>query len=238
MKIGLFIPCYVNQFYPKVAMATYGLLKHLGLEVDYPLAQTCCGQPLANSGYERFTIRAIEHFIEIFHIYDRIVAPSGSCVLFVREHPSLDQGIRERIFELTEFIIDHGFDRQLSGSFTGKVGILQSCHGLRGLGLGKPSELIGEDDSKVHTLLSRISGIELVIPERPDECCGFGGTFSVKEADVSVKMGMDRLEDFLAQGAEVVTGTDMSCLMHLDGLIRKKRIPLEVKHLSEILYQS
>jgi len=235
MKIGLFIPCYVNQYYPKVAIATYKLLQKLGYDVEYPTEQTCCGQPLGNAGYERYTLDAQRHFKNTFEKYEIVVAPSASCVLFAKEHKDLIQYQKQEIFELSDFLVSQGVLKKLKVTFSKKVGILQSCHGLRGLKLGSPTELIETRKSKIFEILKTIKDIKLVEPDRPDDCCGFGGTFSIKEADLSVKMGQDRIDDFIKNGAEVVTGTDVSCLMHLEGIIKKRKLRLEVKHFSEIL---
>jgi L-lactate dehydrogenase complex protein LldE len=233
MKIALFVPCYVNQFYPQVAIATYKLLQRQGFDVQYPPGQTCCGQPLANSGFEIHTKEAKTHFEKMFKSFDLVVSPSASCVLYVKQHHDY-LGL---IMELSEFLLAHGDKSKFSSHFPKKVGVLQSCHGLRGLGLGKPSELVMEKQSTVMELMSEVKGLELIQLNRSDDCCGFGGTFSIKEPDLSVKMGNDRLRDFIGNKTEVITGTDVSCLMHLDGIIRKRKLPLEVMHFSEILCQ-
>jgi len=238
MKLGLFIPCYINQYYPSVGIATYKLLKKLGYEVEYPNEQTCCGQPLANAGYERYTKDAVEHFNHVFDNYEIVVAPSASCVLFIKEQLEHFINKKRKILELSEFLISHGELKQLNNPFPKKVGILQSCHGLRGLNLGNPSELMENRRSNLIELLQHVEDLELVELNRPDDCCGFGGTFSIKEADLSVKMGQDRIDDFIKSGAEVVTSTDISCLMHLEGIIMKRKLQLEVKHFAEILMPS
>jgi len=238
VKIGLFIPCYINQYYPGVGIATLKLLQKHGFEVDYPTGQTCCGQPLANSGYERYTHYAINHFFTLFRKYDVIVSPSASCILFVKEHLKFQPGHHQKIQELSDFLVEQGLTDYSGTSFPKKVGVLQSCHGLRGLHLGSSTEIVGENgDSTIVKLLHNVSDIQLIGLDRPDDCCGFGGTFSVKEPALSVKMGNDRLDDFIRNGAEVITGTDMSCLMHLEGVIKKQRMPLEVMHFSEIICQ-
>jgi L-lactate dehydrogenase complex protein LldE len=238
MKIGLFIPCFINQFYPGVGVATLKLLHSLGHDVEYPVDQTCCGQALANSGFEKNTKNIDKHFDQLFNPYDIIVAPSGSCVLYLKTHTRNREKYRDRLFELSEFLIKYDALKHLDSSYPRSVGVLNSCHGLRGLHLGKPSEIAGEDHSTLNMILSCVKDLKMVQLDRPDECCGFGGTFSVKEPELSVKMGKDRLLDFLRNGAEVITGTDVSCLMHLEGIIRKRNYPLEIKHFSEILYQS
>ncbi len=241
MNVGLFIPCYIDQFYPRVAVATLELLERLGCDVAYPLDQTCCGQPLANAGFERDSTGAMRHFVEAFAPYDYVVAPSGSCVLHVRAHygtlkqTAAVRHVRERTFELCAFLTDVLKVDRLDAAFPHRVGLQESCHGLRGLRLGQASETPSPDFSKVRRLLNLVSGVALVTLDRRDECCGFGGTFAVVEEAVSVRMGRDRLRDHLAQGAEVITGTDMSCLMHLDGLIRRQKLPLRVMHVAEIL---
>ncbi len=241
MKTGLFIPCYVDQFYPQVAIATLNLLTRLGLEVDYPLNQTCCGQPMANAGCEQDSLNAARLFVDNFQDYEYIVAPTGSCTLHVREHFKLIeqtpavQHVRNNIYELTEFLVDIVKVTSLDATFPHKVGYHASCHGLRGLHLGKPSELQGKDFSKPHQLLKMVKGLELVPLDRTDECCGFGGTFAISEEAVSVRMGNDRIKDHITHGAEVITAGDMSCLMHLEGLLKRQKSPVRVMHLAEIL---
>lgn len=240
-NIGLFIPCYIDQFYPKVGIATLELLEKLGLEVFYPSEQTCCGQPLANSGAEDKAIKTYNNFVRIFSKFDYIVSPSGSCVYHVRENynilPQTDEvrKVRQNTFELCEFIVDILKTDDLKIDFPHKVGVHQSCHGLRGLKLATPSELIVEHYSKVHRLLKKAKGIEIINLDREDECCGFGGTFSIFQPDISVKMGKDRLDDHRRNGAEVITATDMSCLMHLEGIARRQNREVRFLHIAEIL---
>ena len=170
-----------------------------------------------------------------------MVSPSGSCVYHVRNHYDiLEQTdevkkVRQTTFELCEFLTDILKMEDLKASFPKKVGLHQSCHGLRGLKLGTSSELVKERNSKVLQLLKKVKGIELIDLEREDECCGFGGTFSVFEPDVSVKMGKERIIDHEIKGAEVITATDMSCLMHLEGIIRRQKKNIQVMHVAEIL---
>lgn len=242
-KVGLFIPCYIDQFYPQVGVATLELLMKLGLDVGYPLKQTCCGQPLANAGSENDAKAIYLNFVDNFNEFDYVVSPSGSCVHHVREHYNiLEQTqevikIRQNTFELCEFIFDILQIEDLRINFPFKVGIHQSCHGLRGLKLGVSSELVAPHFSKVHRLLEKAEGIELINLDREDECCGFGGTFSVFEPDVSVKMGIERIRDHKRNGAEVITATDMSCLMHLEGIARRNNEKVQFKHIAEILNQ-
>ena len=241
MNVALFVPCYVDQFYPRVAVATLALLEKLGCTVAYPPEQTCCGQPMANAGFARYSLETMRLFTRTFAPFDYIVTPSGSCALHVRDHLHLPestgdvQRVRANTYELCQFMTDVLQVQALDATFAQKVGLHASCHGLRGLRLGQASERRGPPFDKVRDLLSLVRGLDLIDLDRPDECCGFGGTFAVSEEAVSVKMGRDRLHDHLAHGAEVITGTDMSCLMHLDGLIRRERLPVRVMHVAEIL---
>lgn len=246
MKIGLFIPCYVDQFYPRVAIATLQILEKYGCEVVYPANQTCCGQPMANSGFEHLTKGCNELFIRNFQDFDYIVSPSGSCVLHIKDHLHGDRqvlkgkedpakAIRGKIYELVEFLTDILKIEGLEAKFPHKVGLHQSCHGQRGLKLAQMSELMAAPFSKPEHLLKMVEGIELVELDRKDECCGFGGTFCVAEEAVSVKMGKDRVADHLQHGAEYITGADMSCLMHLEGILKRQKSPVKVIHIAEIL---
>jgi L-lactate dehydrogenase complex protein LldE len=230
MRVGLFIPCYVNQFYPNAAIATLKLLK-----------QTCCGQPMANSGYEHLSKNCDRLFVDNFSEFDYIVSPSGSCVLHIKDHlhdeerPSEAEQIRHKIYELVEFLTDILQVKEIDASFPFKVGLHQSCHGQRGLYLSQMSELVAEPYSKPMQLLNLVKGIEMVQLTRPDECCGFGGTFCVSEEAVSAKMGKDRVEDHLLNGAQFITAADMSCLMHMEGILKRKNSKVKVLHIAEIL---
>jgi len=246
MRVGLFIPCYVDQFYPQVGIATLQLLEKFGCEVIYPAQQTCCGQPMANSGFEHLTKGCNDLFIKNFGEFDYIVAPSGSCVLHIKEHLHGEgeaagasaiaaTHIRTRIYELVEFLTDVLKVEQLDAAFPHRVGLHQSCHGQRGLKLAQMSELMADPFSKPERLLKLVKGIELVDLDRKDECCGFGGTFCVAEEAVSVKMGKDRVTDHLRHGAEYITAADMSCLMHLEGILHRQKSKVQVRHIAEIL---
>ena len=241
MRVGLFIPCYVDQFYPEVAIATLELLEKYGCDVYYPQNQTCCGQPMANSGFEHLTDGCNRLFADNFLDFDYIVCPSGSCVLHIKEHwynTKLAQEayvIHEKIYELTEFLTDVFQVTALQASFPYKVGLHQSCHGQRGLHLSQMSELVAEPFSKPGKLLQMVKGLTLIPLSRTDECCGFGGTFCVAEEAVSAKMGKDRVSDHTSHGAEFITGADMSCLMHLEGILKRQKSKVQVKHIAEIL---
>jgi L-lactate dehydrogenase complex protein LldE len=241
-RIGLFIPCYIDQFYPHVAMATVDVLERHGVDVDFPTAQTCCGQPMANTGCTNETRPLARKFFETFRDYEFVVCPSGSCVAMVRRHYDEYLGgtpgfveLKEKTFELCEFLTDVLKISEIGGRFPYRVGLHQSCHGLRELRLGHASELGGPSFSKARTLLESIGELEITTLERVDECCGFGGTFSVSEEAVSCLMGRDRIRDHLQAGTEVLTAVDMSCLMHLSGLIFRDKHPIRVMHIAEIL---
>jgi L-lactate dehydrogenase complex protein LldE len=243
MNVGLFIPCYIDQFYPKVAVATLTLLEKVGCNVTYPLQQTCCGQPMANSGYEHLAGGCNENFVRNFANCDYIVSPSGSCTLHIKHHlhASNEEAatvIRSRIYELTEFLTDVVKVSSLEATFPYRVGLHQSCHGQRGLHLSQMSELVAPPFSKPVQLLNLVNGLELVQLDRRDECCGFGGTFCVTEEAVSVKMGKDRVADHLRHGVNYITGVDVSCLMHLEGILKRANSAVQVKHIAEILTAS
>jgi L-lactate dehydrogenase complex protein LldE len=242
MRVGLFVPCYIDQFYPQVALATLEILEGLGLEVVYPEAQTCCGQPMANTGCLDDTRPVAERFVDIFAEYEHVVCPSGSCVSMVRHHyeglfhaDSRYEHLQHHTWELCEFLVDVLKVEKLPVRFPHRVGLHSSCHGLRELRLGACSERMGPQSDKVRQLLSKVDGIELVQLARGDECCGFGGTFAVAEEGVSVLMGVDRIQDHITAGAEVMTATDSSCLMHMQGLIHRRKLPLQTMHIAEIL---
>ena len=243
MTVGLFIPCYVDQFYPQVAIATLELLEKQGVNVVYPLKQTCCGQPMANSGFEHLTKGCNNLFVQNFQELDYIVSPSGSCVLHIKDHLHAENPhqetqaikIRNTIYELTEFLTDILQVENITARFPHKVGMHQSCHGQRGLHISQMTELVAPPFSKPEKLLRMVEGLELVELARKDECCGFGGTFCVTEEAISAKMGKDRVKDHLLHGAEYITGADMSCLMHLEGILRRQKSKVQVKHIAEIL---
>ena len=249
MKAALFVPCYVDQFYPHVAIAALTVLERLGVRVDVPEGAACCGQPSANAGFGREGHSTIERFVDVYAGYERIIVLSGSCAVHVRLHAGevvahggrTDEAgarVAERTTEFCSFLHDElGVDwlAGLGATYEGRVALHIGCHGLRGLGLARPSELQVKPFDKVRALLGTVRGLEIAELTRPDECCGFGGTFAVGEPAISVKMGRDRLRDFTSHGAQAVVSTDMSCLMHLDGLARRERVGLPMFHVAEVL---
>ncbi len=234
MRVALFVPCYIDQFYPQVAVASLELLEKLGCEVIVPSDQTCCGQPMANSGFASATEGCDTNFSNNFEGFDYIVGPSGSCVLHLKEHHPSEK-IRNSVYEICEFLTDVLKVKSLSATFPHRVGLHQSCHGQRGLRLSSMSERNEKPFSKIQDLLSLVNGVEVVMPLREDECCGFGGTFCVTEEAVSVKMGQDRIKEHDANDVEFITGADTSCLMHMEGILRRQGSKVQVKHIVEIL---
>lgn len=246
MRIALFVPCYIDQLKPEVGLAAVDVLDALGFETVYPEDQTCCGQPFLNAGDVKRGRALGEHYLNVFEGFDEIVTLSGSCAATVRRQvPLLVPGSRSeeiagRTREFCEFLVEHGAAARPLGQFPCRVGLHASCHALRDLRLGTPSETREpERVDPARALLSSIGGLELVDLVRRDECCGFGGLFSVEEEAVSCRMGLDRLADHRAAGASVITSTDISCLLHLDGLARKKKgLDLRTMHVAEILASS
>ena len=220
-------------------MASWKLLRHLGVDVTYPEGQTCCGQPMANGGFEKKAIPLAEKFEQKFAGFDYVVAPSVSCTSFVMEHyPNLlghECEAAGKTIEMVTFLHDILKVSQPLGRFPYKVSLHNSCHGVRVLGISAPSERNVEPYNKMADLLKLVDGIEVVEPERKDECCGFGGLFSVEERAVSQRMGRDKLKRHIDTGAQYVTGPDASCLMHLKGIARKTGANIKFKHIVEIL---
>lgn len=246
MKVALFIPCYVDQFYPQVGMATVKVLEHFGVDHVFPAEQTCCGQPMANAGCMPEARPLALKYVDVFKKYQYIVAPSGSCVSMVRnhyenffDHDDVEANeVRGRTYELSEFLVDVLKVDKISGRFPSKVGLHQSCHGLRELRLGGCSEVMTKRSGKVTDLLTHLEGLTFAELQRNDECCGFGGTFAVAEEAISCMMGEDRIQDHLQAGTEVLTAGDMSCLMHLEGIIRRQKHNIKVMHFAEILAEA
>jgi len=243
MKIGLFVPCYVDAVYPEVGVATYRLLKSLGLDVEYPERQTCCGQPMGNAGFEHMAVPLAKTFDELFSGYDCVVAPSASCAAYVKVfHPHMLGRKPEaceaagKTTDLVTFLHDIVKVKSLPARFPHKVSVHNSCHGVRELGLSSPSERNIPKFNKIIDLLQLVEGIEVVEPERPDECCGFGGMFSVEEKAISTRMGMEKLRRHIATGAEYITGADSACLMHMQGVAEKQGVnDIQFIHVAQIL---
>ncbi|RZS36511.1 L-lactate dehydrogenase complex protein LldE [Herbihabitans rhizosphaerae] len=227
MRIALFITCFNDTLFPETGRAVVRVLERLGHSVAFPVAQTCCGQMHLNSGYRREAAPLANRFVDVFERYDVIVAPSASCVATIRDHYVKLISSREvpAVYELTEFLVDVAGVTDVGASFPHRVTLHPTCHGLRMLGLGDRPE----------RLLRAVRGLELVELPGARECCGFGGTFAVKNSDVSVAMGSDKARNVAATGAEVLTAADNSCLMHIGGLLSRARSGVRVMHLAEIL---
>ena len=242
MRVGLFIPCYMDAFEPEVGIATLELLERLGCEVEYPFDQTCCGQPMTNTGCHKEAAGCEALFVRNFARFDYVVGPSGSCVHQVRENmTAIEQTdevrhVRSRTFELTEFLHDIlKVDAFPWARFPHRVGIHYNCNSLRGINLASVSEIAMPAFSKPRALLEKVAGIEFVQPARPDECCGFGGTFCVFEPAVSVRMGYDKVNDHAQAGAEYIVSADSSCLLHQKGCAEKIGTRIKFMHIARIL---
>ncbi len=242
MRIGLFIPCYVDAFHPEVGIATLELLERLGLEVEYPTDQTCCGQPMTNTGCHAESAATEALFVGNFADYDYVVCPSGSCAHHVRcnldaiEQNDAVRRVRSRTFELVEFLHDIlKVEAFPWAEFPHKVALHHNCNALRGLNVASMSELRDAPFSKPMHLLGKIPGIQFVELARPDECCGFGGTFCVFEEGVSAKMGHDKVLDEHQSGAQYVVSSDSSCMLHQQGCAERAGLPLKFVHVAQIL---
>ena len=240
MKASLFVTCIVDQFYPDVGESAVRVLSRLGVDVDFPEAQTCCGQPAYNAGYTELAVDAARRMLNAFRGTRYVVAPSGSCAAMVKVfYPELLQDdpaalaeardLTGRTYEMSQFIVDVlGYPQPgslLSRGKPLKVTYHEGCHLRRELGaVTQPRELI-------HSL----PGVALTEMEHPDECCGFGGTFSVKFADISGAMLTDKLDRIEATEADAVVACDSSCLMQIEGGLRKRRSSVQALHLAELL---
>jgi L-lactate dehydrogenase complex protein LldE len=242
MRVGLFVTCVNDALYPRTGRAVVALLQRLGVDVDFPEAQSCCGQPQYNTGYRRETEPLVRRFDSAFADYDHVVTPSGSCVAMVRDnYPRIGRkaaaegrggGLAEaaaravpKTYELTEFLVDVLGVTDVGAYYPGTVTYHPTCHGLRMLGLG----------DRPRRLLESVRGLELRELEGAEECCGFGGTFAVKNADVSAAMGTDKARAITATGAGTVCAVDNSCLMHIGGTLSRQGSDVRPVHLAEIL---
>jgi L-lactate dehydrogenase complex protein LldE len=220
VRVALFVTCFNDTLFPATGRAVVSLLERLGHEVVFPEAQTCCGQMHGNTGYEELGDGLVRRWERVFDGSEVVVSPSASCVGYVRERlPDVP------LFELAEFLVDRLGVTDVGASFPHRVTLHPTCHSLRMLRVG----------DRPRRLLSAVRGIELVELAEADECCGFGGTFAVKNADTSMAMLSDKLRRVLDTRAEVCTAADNSCLMHIGGALRRQRAGTRVMHLAEIL---
>jgi L-lactate dehydrogenase complex protein LldE len=222
VRVALFITCFNDTLFPATGRAVVELLERLGHEVVFPEAQTCCGQMHGNTGYEELARSLVERWERVFDGIEVVVSPSASCVGFVRERVASAEG---RLYELTELLVDRLGVEDVGASFPHRVTLHPTCHSLRLLRVG----------DRPRRLLAAVRGIDLVDLAEARECCGFGGTFAVKNADVSMAMLSDKLRRVLDTRAEVCTAADTSCLMHIGGALRRQRAGTRVMHLAEIL---
>ena len=238
MRVALQVTCLNDALFPDVGKAVVTLLRRLGVEVDFPQGQTCCGQPMVNTGYLDEAVPAVRAYAAAFAGYDAVVTPSGSCAGSVRHQhaivarrsgdPGLVEAVRElapKAYELSEFLVDVLGVTDVGASFAHTATYHPTCHSLRMLGVAdRPTRL-----------LEQVRGLRLVDLPRASECCGFGGTFAVKNADTSVAMGSDKARHVRESGAEVLVAGDSSCLMHIGGLLERQRAGVRVMHLAEVL---
>jgi L-lactate dehydrogenase complex protein LldE len=222
VRVSLFITCFNDTLFPQAGRATVSVLERLGCDVDFPEEQTCCGQMHRNSGHAEEAARLCERFARVFAESDCVVTPSASCAAMVREHAT---GLRAPVYELSEFIVQRLQVEDVGAYYPHRVTYHPTCHSLRLLRVG---------DAPLR-LLRNVRGLELVELERADECCGFGGTFAVKNADTSMAMLSDKLRHVLDTRAEACTALDTSCLMHIGGALRRQRAGVQTVHLAEIL---
>lgn len=238
MRVALMVTCLADVLSPETGRAVVRLLRRLGVEVEVPEGQTCCGQPLVNTGYAEETVPVVRRFVDTFAGYDVVVAPSGSCVGSVRHqhagvaHRSGDPQLQAamaatapRVLDLSEFLVDVLGVTDVGAYFPHTVTYHPTCHSLRMLGVGdRPTRL-----------LQAVRGLRLVELPGAEQCCGFGGTFAVKNADTSVAMCADKVRHVRETDAEVLVAGDRSCLMHIGGMLQRTRSGVRTMHLAEIL---
>jgi L-lactate dehydrogenase complex protein LldE len=235
MKVTLFATCLVDMFQSSVGKATVELLEHLGCEIDFPESQICCGQPSYNSGYVKETKEAMKRMIETFIDAEYVVSPSGSCAYMLHEYPHVFKGdpvwepkakkLAEKTYELTQFIVEVLKIEDVGATFEGSVTYHTSCHMTRLLGVKEPPI----------TLLKNVRGLKFTELPGKEQCCGFGGTFSVKMADISEQMVDEKVRHVEETGAEYLIGADAGCLMNIGGRIGRQGKPIKVLHIAEVL---
>lgn len=238
MRVSLFITCYNDTLFPETGKAVVKVMERLGHQVEFPWAQTCCGQMHWNTGYLREAVPIIRHFLSVFRDAEAVCVPSSSCVAMIRDHypkAALESGdpsfiaevdaLLPRIFEFSEFLVKKLGVEDTGATYPHRVTYHASCHSIRSLQLG---------DIPMR-LLRNVRGIDLIGMERVEECCGFGGTFAIKNADVSSAMLADKARFVLNTGAEVCTAVDNSCLMHIYGSLHRQKTSVRTAHLAEIL---
>ena len=222
MRVSLFVTCFNDTLFPRTGQAVVRLLERLDCQVDFPLEQTCCGQMHMNSGYAREGAALARRFGRVFSDAKVVVTPSASCAGMLREHLGEDG---PSVYELSEFVVDRLGVEDVGAYYPHRVTFHPTCHSLRALRVG----------DRPLRLLRAVRGIELVELPQATECCGFGGTFAVKNAEVSSAMLADKVRAVLDTGAEVVCAGDNSCLMHIGGALSRQRTGVRTAHLAEVL---
>lgn len=235
MNVHVFIPCFVDQLFPSAGFNTIKVLEKAGCTVHYNPEQTCCGQPAFNAGYWGESREVCNKFINDFKDAEYIVMPSASCAGFIKnmypkifEHTSNPKNgtvLQERIFELSDFLVNVLQTDDLGATLYAKATYHSSCASLRECNLKE----------EPYRLLSKVKGLELLKLGDNETCCGFGGTFAVKFEDISAAMGDQKAQHILESGAEIVVSTDLSCLMHIDGILGKRNLPVKSMHLADVL---
>ena len=226
MRVALFATCITDTFFPETAKSTVRLLERLGCSVEFPAAQTCCGQMHFNTGYPDQAKALAERYDSVFTGYDAVIVPSGSCAGMVRDvYPRLVTAAPPKTYELSEFLIDVLGVTDVGAYFPHRVTYHPTCHSLRMLGVG----------DRPLRLLRAVRGLDLVELPAAESCCGFGGTFAIKNADTSTAMLGDKMRAVAQTGAEVLTAGDNSCLMHIGGGLSRLRAGIRTVHLAEIL---
>lgn len=243
MRVGFFVPCYIDALAPQAAISSFNLLRRFeGLEVEFVNSASCCALPFTDMGYERHACKLETRLVPMFRGYDAIVIPSGVCTDQFRLHfDSLEQtdevkSLRGRVYDMVEFLHDVLKIKELPwAKFPHKVALHNGCHSLRYLKQARPSELVEPDFSKTEDLLRLVEGIEVCYATRRDECCGFGGTFAVWDAPCAGQMGLDKVNDYVANGLRHVVSADFSCLLHQSTVARKHGIDIKTYYIAEIL---
>lgn len=233
--VSLFIPCFIDQLYPEVGFSMVKVLEKAGVEVAYNPKQTCCGQPAFNAGFKAEARDVATKFVKDFQGTATIVGPTSSCIGMIRNYygelftnSSIHnevKAISRSAFELSEYLVNELKHTDFGARLEGKATYHDACAALRECGIKEAPR----------QLLAQVEGLELVEMHDVETCCGFGGTFSVKYAPISTAMAEQKIDHALATGAQYLISTDMSCLMHLDGLIQKRQLDLRVMHLAEVL---
>lgn len=236
-KVNIFVTCLVDNFFPEVGEAMVNVLSRLGLDINFIESQTCCGQPAYNSGYQNKAKDVAIHFLETFKNVDTpIICPSGSCVSMIKvyykdifkynfKYKDIVNQLNQRTYEFTDFLVNQLNTTNIGALYNGRVTYHDSCHLLRELGI--------EDEPR--KLIESVEGIEFIEMDMHDACCGFGGTFAVKNPHVSISMLEEKINSAIKTGADTIVSTDMGCLMNINGLISRKNLHIKTMHIAQLL---